>query len=232
MYLIGLTGGIATGKSLISSNLIKKGYTLIDGDVIARQVVEPGQPAFIEIEKTFGSSVIKDGQLDRAAMAEVIFNDPEKRLTLNRIIHPQIYKVMRRKVLAALWRREKYVFLDLPLLYESGAMVKYLSKVIVVTCPKEEQLKRLMERNSFSEEEAKSRVASQWPLEEKCRRADFVIDNSGSIEDTLKQLDQVLLELKDTTYPSLRYLMFDTLLLLVTVAATWSICSLLEYCFN
>lgn len=227
MYLIGLTGGISTGKSLVSANLISRGYTLIDGDVIARQVVEPGQPALKSIEKTFGPTVIKDGALDRISLGNIIFNDAEKRKQLNQITHPEIYKVMRRKILGALWRREKYVFLDLPLLYESGAMVKYLSKVIVVSCDKERQLKRLIERNSLREEEAQSRIASQMPLEEKCARADFVIDNDGSREETLKNLDRVIEELKKTTHPALRYLLMDSMVLITTVALSLLITSFL-----
>lgn len=229
MYLIGVTGGIATGKSLISSSLIERGYTLIDGDIVARQVVEPGQLALEKLVKIFGSDILKDGHLDRERLGNIIFNSPEKRQQVNRIIHPEIYKVMKRKIFASLWRREKYVFLDLPLLYESGAMVKFLSKVIVVSCNQELQLKRLMERNSMSEKDAKARISSQMPLEEKCRRADFVINNNGNREETLKQLDQVLNELKENTYPSLRYFLLDLLLFCTSFATIWLFCSFLEY---
>lgn len=229
MYLIGITGGIATGKSLVSSSLVERGYTVIDGDVIARQVVEPGQPALDAIRKTFGPQVVQNGILNREELGSIIFNDPEKRKQLNRITHPEIYKVMKKKILAALWRREKYVFLDLPLLYESGAMVKYLSKVIVVACDEPVQLERLMQRNSLSLEEAKSRISSQWSLEEKCQRANFVIRNNGTKEETLEQLSRVLNELKESTKPSFRYFLLDSLLFLVTVAITWSVCSILEY---
>merc|ERR1712226_394067 len=136
------------------------------------------------------------GTLNRARLGEIIFNDEGKRKVLNSITHPEIYKSMMRKVVWNACRGEQFVILDLPLLFESKKMVPYMSKIIVVNCDKEQQLSRLMNRNSFSEEEATARIDSQMPLHEKCSKATHIIDNSGTVQQTLFQVEQLYSSLR------------------------------------
>lgn len=223
MHLIGITGGIATGKSTVTKRLREKGYTVLDGDEVARQVVTADRPAFLMIRKQFGPAVISPaGDLDRPALARIVFNDEEKRKKLNAIVHPEIYSEILRQCLKCLLQRQSIVFLDMPLLFESGAMLRYLSKIIVVNCRPEQQLERLMARNDLSEAEASARINCQMSMEEKCRRADFVVDNSGDIAATLTQVDQIdrVLCEKYKTWIS-RYLLLDALLVGTGAVIGW-----------
>jgi dephospho-CoA kinase len=215
MHLIGITGGIATGKSTVTNIVRGHGYTVIDGDVIAREVVQPEKPALKEIRDAFGAGVIlPDKTLDREALGSLVFSDAEKRKMLNRIVHPAIYREIAFRCLSCFFRRENLVFLDLPLLYESGAMVSFLARVMVVSCDLETQLKRLRQRNpELSEEQAKNRISSQMSLEEKMNRADFVINNSGTVEASTDQVEIVLQTLKKDLTPSWKYRFLDVLLL-------------------
>ena len=224
MHLIGITGGISTGKSTVSNFIKTYGYTFLDGDVIARQVVEPGTPALKKIQDAFGDTVIhEDGSLDREALGSVIFGDAQKRKVLNSIVHPAIYREIFRRCLICLWRREDVVFLDLPLLYESGAMVRFLTRIIVVYCTPELQLDRLMKRNELSREDAVNRISSQMNLEEKRKRADIVIDNSYSLEKTKEQVDEAMMSLKRDLIPSWKYYFFDACLLCLGSVLGWVI---------
>ena len=223
MHLIGITGGIASGKSTVTKRLREKGYICLDGDEIARQVVGVGQPALRRIEEEFGPSVMSPaGDLDRAALADIIFNNEDKRKKLNGIVHPEIYREIVRQSLKCVFCRQSIVFLDMPLLFESGAVVRYLSKIIVVSCRPEQQMERLMARNGLSAAEADARIKCQMSLTEKCRRADFVIENSASIPDTLKQVDQIesVLREKYNSWIS-RYLLLDALLACVGAGIGW-----------
>lgn len=223
MHLIGITGGIATGKSTVTKRLRERGFTVLDGDEIARQVVSPDRPAFQSIVREFGSSVVSPASdLDRPALADIVFKDEEKRKKLNAIVHPEIYHQIVRQSIKCLLQRKSVVFLDMPLLFESGAVLRFLSKIIVVSCTSQQQVERLMARNGFSEEAATARIRCQMSLEEKCRRADFVVDNSEDIPATLKQVDQierVLSERYDSWIS--RYLLLDTLLACFGAAIGW-----------
>ncbi|KXZ13668.1 dephospho-CoA kinase [Bacillus nakamurai] len=190
--VIGLTGGIASGKSTVARMLIDKGITVIDADIIAKQAVEKGMPAYRQIIEAFGKEILlENGELDRRKLGSIVFTNEQKRLMLNNIVHPAVRAEMMKQRDEAVSRHEPFVVLDIPLLYESE--LEYLvDKVIVVTVTKETQLKRLMERNSLTEEEALSRITSQMPLADKTKRADNVIDNSGSVEKTKQQLDDIL----------------------------------------
>lgn len=190
--VIGLTGGIASGKSTVARLLIDKGITVIDADIIAKQAVEKGMPAYRQIIEAFGEDILlENGELDRRKLGSIVFTDEQKRLTLNKIVHPAVRAEMMKQRDEAISRHESFVVLDIPLLYESG--LEYLvDKVIVVTVTAETQLKRLMERNALTEEEALSRITSQMPLADKTKRADKVIDNSGSVEKSKQQLDDIL----------------------------------------
>ncbi|WP_077214206.1 dephospho-CoA kinase [Bacillus dakarensis] len=192
--IVGLTGGIASGKSTVSNMLKEKGITVIDADVEARLAVDIGEPAYNEIVNYFGQEVLhEDGSINRPKLGELIFNDLEKRTKLNSIVHPAVRARMDEKRIRAIENDEKIVIMDIPLLFESK-LKSTVEKTLLVYVDEETQLKRLMERNNFTEEEARSRILSQMPLKDKVSLSDAVIDNNGSIEDTRKQLNAILEE--------------------------------------
>lgn len=192
--IIGLTGSIASGKSTVAKMIESYGLPIVDADVVARQVVEPGTPTFKKIEEAFGPEVIAhDGSMDRAKVGSIIFHNEEMRKTLNGIIHPAIREEMLRQRDEFISFGEKNIFMDIPLLFESK-LEHFVEKIIVVSVKKEVQLQRLMERNGFSEEEANARIATQIPVKEKEQLADAVIHNNGTREDTAIQLQNILYE--------------------------------------
>lgn len=182
--IIGITGSIATGKSTVTSYLIKKGYLVIDSDKIVHEELK--NPVIIEnIRVTFGDFIVDDGIINRKKLGQIIFNDPEKRQALNDIIHPGVIKA----ILSI--PKEQITFVDVPLLYEVN--LEYLFDMIVVVYVREDiQLKRLIERDQISEDFARKKIATQMNIEIKKIKADFVINNENSIEDTHKQIDQLL----------------------------------------
>ncbi|KAJ7910245.1 dephospho-CoA kinase-domain-containing protein [Mycena leptocephala] len=183
MLVVGLTGGIATGKSTVSNLLKAKHIPIVDADILARQVVEPGTPALAKIVSFFGPEILQsDGTLDRKKLGSVIFNDEVKRRKLNSIVHPAVRYAMLWGVLKHWLRGSKYCILDVPLLIE-GPLWKLVGTVVVVYCSTEVQLERLMQRDKSSREDASSRLNSQLPIADKVKYADRVIDNSGSPED-------------------------------------------------
>ncbi|AFV12006.1 dephospho-CoA kinase CoaE [Thermacetogenium phaeum DSM 12270] len=194
--VIGLTGGIASGKSLVSAYLRELGAQIIDADEIARRVVQPGGPVLREIVAEFGDAVLNaDGTLNRKELGRIVFSDPAKLDRLNRIIHPQILAEI--KMLLNKHRKsgsERIAVLDAPLLYEVGGE-GLVDEVWVVDVDYPTQLKRLMRRDNLSEEDARRRIAAQIPLEEKVRRADRVIDNRSTPEDTRRQVRRLWEEL-------------------------------------
>ena len=221
MILVGLTGGIATGKSTVSSSLAKfEEVTVVDADLVAREVVEPGQPALDKIVSQFGGAVLSaDGHLDRKALGDIIFKDPISRLKLNNITHPYIQRRMLWLAFVAFVRGKRYVLLDTPLLYESGKLYPYMHVCVVVYCDEDTQRARLMKRNQLSEQEANDRIDSQMPLKVKCKMADFVINNSRSREQTDEQIVEIhknLLALSRTKGVS-RYLFFIIVIILILV---------------
>lgn len=187
---IGLTGGIATGKSTVAKLLTVRGAILIDLDGIAREVVEPGQPSLLRIAERFGQAVLqKDGSLDRKKLGAVVFADPAERKALEAIIHPAIRTVMKERMSYHEGNSpDKLVVVDVPLLYESG-LESYFQQIMVVYVPREEQLQRLLERDKLTVEEAQRRIQAQMDIEEKKRRADVLINNSGSLADTEQQIE-------------------------------------------
>ena len=198
MQVIGLTGGIATGKSTVCAILENAGAVIIDADRIARNLVKKNLPAYRQIVDTFGKSILlPGGEINRTALGDLIFNDPRKKQLLNKILHPQVGKETDRQ----LKRIEKnnphaLVILDIPLLLESG-LHKNLSEVIVVYTPEHIQINRLMQRDHISQENALARIRSQMPIEEKKKLATIVIDNSGMLEDTRKQTLEIFQRLKE-----------------------------------
>lgn len=190
--IIGLTGSIASGKSTVSKMLVELGYPVVDADMVARQVVEPGTETLAAIETIFGSEVVlQDGTLDRAKLGEIIFNDPASRQQLNAVIHPAIRKEILRQRDAFLSEGFETVVLDIPLLFESK-LLNFAEKILVVSVSEENQLKRLMERNGLTEQEALARIGSQLPMSVKEAGADAVVFNNGTIEETRQQLLEIL----------------------------------------
>ncbi len=190
--IVGLTGGIATGKSTVSQRLQQLGYVVIDSDQIARQVVEPGQSALEQIVAHFGQGILlPDGRLDRAALGKIVFNDPIERKVLEAITHPAIFVEKERQIKEALSHGHEIIFLDVPLLIETN-LYKTVDKVLLVYTSEQIQLHRLMERDRLSMHEAMKRIRAQMPIDEKRPYADFIIDNSGSKEQLEAQVHEVL----------------------------------------
>ncbi|NHM30562.1 dephospho-CoA kinase [Neobacillus terrae] len=190
--IIGLTGGIASGKSTVSNMFKEKGITVVDADVEARLAVETGEPAYFKIVENFGSDILlPDGSIDRPKLGSIIFHNEEKRRVLNEIVHPDVRRRMNEKKEIAVNRGEKAVVLDIPLLFESR--LEYMAdKTILVYVDAPVQLSRLMSRNGLSREDAEARIMSQMDLKIKINLANAVIDNNGTIEETKKQLDSIL----------------------------------------
>lgn len=191
--IIGLTGGIATGKSTVSQMFAKRGAAIIDADVIARQVVEPETEGLAQVVAHFGKQVLdEEGRLNRPALASIIFQNEKKREKLNSILHPLIRQEMLERT-EEIKKKDPHqiVIWDVPLLLEGKKMTQFVKKIIVVYIPESIQLKRLMLRNGLTEEEARARIRAQLNIEEKRKMADFVIDNSGSLSETERQVDRL-----------------------------------------
>ncbi|MBB5172712.1 dephospho-CoA kinase [Texcoconibacillus texcoconensis] len=194
--IIGLTGGIASGKSTVSSFCKERGLPVIDADLIAREVVEPDEDAYNEIVKTFGEDILQhDGTIDRQALGRLVFANEEKRQKLNAIVHPAVRKRMKERLNDYLQRGMETVILDVPLLIESQ-LTELVDKVLLVYVDQHVQLERLQKRDGFGIEEATQRVESQMPLAEKRALADEVIVNHGTKEETKKQLETILTKWK------------------------------------
>jgi dephospho-CoA kinase len=189
---VALTGGIATGKSYCLARFATLGAPTIDADLLARQAVAPGTAGFEAIRSRFGSAVLTaDGRLDREALGRVVFADADARRALEGIVHPAVYAAVHRWF-ETLGRsgHSPIGIADIPLLYETGHAGEF-DAVIVAACPAEQQLARLMARSGLSQEDAAQRIAAQWPMAEKVRRATHVIDTSVSFERTDAQVREV-----------------------------------------
>jgi dephospho-CoA kinase len=196
--LVGLTGGIATGKSTVHDMLASPSVRVVDADALAREVVEAGTPAYARIVAEFGKDVLQpDGRLDRARLAEIVFPDEVKRKRLEAITHPAI-RARFERIMADLEKTgfDGILVWDAALLVESGGS-KNMDRVVVVTTDPATQLRRLMARDGCSEEAARARTASQMPLAVKARYADYVIDNSGTREQTDARVREVYRALLD-----------------------------------
>lgn len=194
MLVVGLTGGIAAGKSTVSQKLREKhGLTIIDADLIARQVQEPGRSSYNKIVKYFGPKVenllFEDGNLNRPELGRFVFGDKEELKKLNSFVHPAVRFEIFKQILIAYLKMNKMVILDVPLLFEAG-LDKICGATIAVVCKESIQLERLLKRNAYlTEEDAKQRINSQMPNHLKIRKADYVIDNSSTLEDLDEQID-------------------------------------------
>lgn len=178
--VIGLTGGIATGKSTVASWLRQAGWAIIDADQVAREVVQPGTVGLAKLQQAFGTQIITaGGTLDRAKLSQIVFQDAAQRRRLNHILHPLIEAAVDHQLASLVTKQVPVVVLDVPLLYESG-WDKKCDQVWVVTTDPATQLRRLMARNHLAAPDAQARMAAQMPLAQKCQRADAVINNQGS----------------------------------------------------
>lgn len=193
---VGLTGGIATGKTYVANRLREAGVPIVDADVLSRDVVAPGSPALAAIRKRFGPDAVRrDGTMDRIRVGQIVFKDKRARLDLESIIHPAVVKAIN-DFFAALPKRTPFAVADIPLLYETGRD-KEFDVVVVVACPREMQLTRMMERNKLSREDAERRLAAQLPIDQKIKKAAFVIKTDGTFDDTNAQVDALVAALKE-----------------------------------
>jgi dephospho-CoA kinase len=195
--VIGLTGGIASGKSTVADMLRELGAPIVDADLLARQVVEPGSPALAEIAAKFGPDLLApDGSLDRTRMGERIFSDPGARAGLNAITHPRIAQASAAALADLAAAGHQVAIYEAALLVENHIHER-LGGLIVVSVPIEVQIARLRARDDLDEEGARARVAAQLPLESKVAVADWVVDNSGPVEHTRAQVEQIWRQIQE-----------------------------------
>lgn len=185
--IIGLTGGIASGKSTVSNYLAELGAIIIDADKIAHEIMEKGKTAYWQVIEAFGREILaENGEIDRSRLGKIVFNNLEKKKILEEITHPQVIREMREKIEE--YRAEnKVIVLDVPLLFEAG-LDSMVDETWVVYVDRETQLQRLIARDGLSYEEANKRIQAQMSLEKKRDLADFVINNKGNIEDLKRQV--------------------------------------------
>ena len=191
MLRVGLTGGIASGKSTVAARLRELGLTVLNADLLAHELMAPGQPAYEDVVREFGRGVLAaDGTVDRKKLGEIVFRDAERRERLNAIVHPRVIAA-REEELKRMEEEEPdgIAIIEAALLIEAG-YYKKLDRLIVCSCRPEQQVERLRARG-LSEEEARQRIAAQLPLEEKLRLANEVVDCSGTVEETLRQTDEL-----------------------------------------
>jgi dephospho-CoA kinase len=196
MLRLGLTGGIASGKSAVAAMLREKGFSVLDADSLAHKLIEPGQPAYNEVLQEFGQEVLAPGgRIDRAKLSAIVFQDRAKLDRLNAIVHPRVGEFVFRQFEE--WQRagtRDAAFVEAALLIESG-IHKKLDGLVVAWCEPEQQLQRLLDRG-LSESEARRRIAAQLPVEEKLRLATDRIDCSGSLDETRRQVEALAAKLR------------------------------------
>lgn len=196
MHIIGLTGGIASGKTTVGKYLQNSGLPVIDADEVARVVVRPGTPTYFSIVDRFGLGILtNDSQIDRPTLGQIIFNNKEKRDLLNSLVHPAIRLEIVQRSLWYFLRGHRAIVLDTPLLFESG-MHRFVTCTLVVYVPPHLQKQRLMQRNGLNAGDAQARINSQMPIEKKKDLATYVVDNSGTMSETREQVDRMLPEFR------------------------------------
>ena len=198
MLRVGLTGGIATGKSYVARRLQAAGIPVVDADLLARAAVAPGTPGFRAVVARFGPGVVDGaGRLDRARLAEIVFSDAGARRALEAIVHPQVRAAID-DFWAALPADTPFAVADIPLLFETGRPGDF-DAVIVASCPQDMQIERIMQRDGATRAQAERRLAAQWPIDAKVRSADYVIDTSSTFEATDAAVDAVIRALRART---------------------------------
>ena len=187
-FVLGITGGIATGKSSVVQHFIDLGFPVVDADIIARHLLDQNEQAYNEVVKVFGSEILQEnGEIDRQALGALVFNHPDKLKQLDELMAPFLQET----ILAAIKQasqNQKLVIVDVPLMYEKG-YDEWMDQVAVVYCTPDQQIKRLMQRNQLTEKEAKQRIDSQLPIEMKKLLAEVVFDNSNDLTQTIQQVD-------------------------------------------
>ena len=193
--LIGLTGGIGAGKSTVSDYLKKKGYPVLDADKVAREIVEPGTETLAELSDGFGEDILNpDGSLNRSYLAKIVFSDPEQKKLLDKIMHGKIIETLLQR--ARSMKEEPFVFIDVPLLFETG-MDRYVDQVWLVDADKETRIRRVMERDGCSREDVLKRMGFQATRDEKIERAHVIFDNCCEKETLYRQIDDALNKLRE-----------------------------------
>ncbi|PTE31483.1 dephospho-CoA kinase, partial [Mammaliicoccus fleurettii] len=188
--VIGLTGGIATGKSTVSKMLKERGFYIVDADVASRKAVETGSKGLRQVEEVFGKKAILNGEMNRQYVGSIVFKDEDMRKKLNNIVHPIVREIMEEEKQLGL-KKDKNVIMDIPLLFENN-LQDTVDETWLVYTTKETQIVRLKQRNQLTDEEALSRIKSQMPIEEKKEMADVIIDNNGSLVDLTQNIETLL----------------------------------------
>jgi len=190
MKIIGLTGGVGSGKSTVAEMLRELGATVIDADQAAHEAYAPGTRGFEAVVAEFGPEFVRDGAIDRQKLGALVFNDEAARLRLNAIVHPLVREWMAARTAEAFERGDEIVIQDVPLLFENG-LEGLFSSVLLVYAPQDIQLERLVQGRRVPPERARAMIATQMPIDEKRRRSHHIVDNSGTVEQTRKQVEEV-----------------------------------------
>jgi dephospho-CoA kinase len=197
MLKIAITGGAGSGKSTVARMFAELGAEVLDADQIAREAVAVGEPAWQELRRLYGDDYFKpDGSLNRSKLARRAFADPEERRRLDGVIHPRVAAALQARVAELAGRGVKLVLVDVPLLFETGREAAF-DRVIVVTAPQNQRIRRLRERDGRGEEEIRGILAAQWPLKDKAARADYVVDNGGALAETRSQVEAIWRRLQE-----------------------------------
>lgn len=192
MKVIGLTGNIGSGKSTVADLFKELGAELIDADQVARNVVQPGMPALVELTSAFGEQILNtDKTLNRQVVADIVFNSEEKRGILNNIIHPRIYEEINKQIDEYRLEGAEFVFIEAALLVEKKGLINVIDKLIVVSIDKKIQAQRLIERGGINPEQIDARIDAQISNEEKTKLADYIIDNNHDLNKTRDQVNKI-----------------------------------------
>jgi len=196
MKVVGLTGGIGSGKSTVTEYLISKGFPVLDADKIAREIVLPGSEMLIRLTAVFGKEILTDdGSLNRKKLGEIVFSDAEKKKTLDGLMHTRILELIHERILEIRETgKHTTIFIDAPLLFETG-LDESADEIWVIDADDEIRIRRIMERDGLKREEILKRIRSQMSREERIMRADVVLDNAGEPEALYRQIDELLKKL-------------------------------------
>lgn len=196
MLRVGLTGGLASGKSTVGRMFEKFGCLLVEADALGHQVLEPDGAAFRPVVARFGDGILRDGRIDRKALGRIVFSDPAKLEQLNAIVHPLVFELEEQKLRE--YERanpQGIAVVAAAIMIETGSYKRY-QKLVLAVCPEAEQIRRAMARDGLTEAEVRARLARQMPLEEKRKFADYIIDTSGPVVETEQQAQQVFSQLR------------------------------------
>lgn len=192
MITIGVTGGIGCGKSTVSQYLINKGFNVIDADLVAREIVEPYEPAYCRIIEKFGEKILQsDGRIDRKKLGEIVFKDKSKLAILNEITHKLIVEEIKKRIEILNKAEVDLLFIDAALLFETG-LNNLLDEIWIIDVPEEIRIERIKRRDSITEKEIKARIENQMPRNQLLKLGTVIIDNSKEVEDLIKEIDQNL----------------------------------------